>query len=246
LEPAEYRRMFELEDRYWWFLARRALVHMLIETNVTPWPPRLVVDVGCGTGGMVAALPMPHGSWVGLDRSELALGFCRERRLTGLVQATADAVPLRSGCADLLLCLDVLYHRNVRDEAGVLAECYRVMAPTGTAIITDSALNWLRGPHDEAVHTRRRYALGELSAIVEGAGFEIVRRTYANTLLLLPLVAHRLARRLFPGAETRSDIVDVSPALARMLSTVQACERWLLRRMPMPLGSTVVIVARKP
>jgi len=238
--------MFELEDRYWWFLARRALVRMLIETYVTPWPPRLVVDVGCGTGGMVAALPVPHGPWVGLDRSELALGFCRERRLTGLVQATADTVPLRSGCADLLLCLDVLYHRNVRDEAAVLAECYRVMAPRGTAIITDSALNWLRGPHDAAVHTRRRYALGELAAMVERAGFEIVRRTYVNSLLLLPMVAHRLARRLFPGTEMKSDVVDVSPRLARILSAVQASERWLLRRISLPLGSTVVIVARKP
>jgi len=238
--------MFELEDRYWWFLARRALVRMLIDMHVSPWPPRLVLDVGCGTGGMVAALPSRPRRWVGLDRSELAIGFCRQRGLSGLMRATADAIPVASGRVDLLLCLDVLYHRDVRDEAGVLADCFRVMAPKGTAIITDSALNWLRGPHDAAVHTRRRYALGELSAIVEGAGFEIVRRTYANTLLLLPMVTYRLARRLFPGDETASDVVDVPQTLARILSAMQAGERWLLRRVPLPLGSTVVIVARKP
>src|SRR4249919_1019230 len=147
MEPGEYRRMFELEDRYWWFLAKRALIRMLIEEHVSAWPPSLAVDVGCGTGGILSALSAAGGKWVGTDRSELALTFCRQRQLTRLVQASAEAVPLKSECADLLLCLDVLYHRNVRDELGVLAECFRVMAPQGTAIITDSALNWLRGPH---------------------------------------------------------------------------------------------------
>jgi SAM-dependent methyltransferase len=245
MEPGEYRRMFELEDRYWWFLAKRALVRMLIERHVATWPPSLAVDVGCGTGGTLAALSAAGGTWIGMDRSELALAFCRERRLSGLTQASAEAIPLTSGCADLLLCLDVLYHRNVGDEEAVLAECFRVMAPHGSAIITDSALNWLRGPHDEAVHTRRRYRLGELSVMVQRAGFEIVRRTYANSLLLAPLVAHRLARRLVPGSGLGSDVVDVSPGVNRMLSTVQACERWLLRRVSMPIGTTVVIVARK-
>lgn len=246
MEPDEYQRMFDLEDRYWWFLARRELVRMLIEEHVALWPPLLAVDVGCGTGGPLAALSAVGGTWVGIEQSPLALALCRKRQLPGLVQASADAVPLQSGRADLLVCLDVLYHRNVKDDRGVLSECFRVMAPQGMAIITDSALNWLRGPHDEAVHTRQRYRLGEFASMVEAAGFEIVKRTYANSLLFVPMVTLRLARRFFPGTEARSDIVDVPRALARILSAVQAGERWLLRRMSLPLGTTVVIVARKP
>lgn len=245
MEPDEYRRMFDLEDRYWWFLARRELVRMLIEEHVARWPPSFAVDVGCGTGGPLAAFSAAGGKWVGIEQSPLALAFCRKRGLSGLVRASADNVPLKSGCADLLLCLDVLYHRNVKDDRGVLSECFRVMAPQGTAIITDSALNWLRGPHDEAVHTRQRYRLGEIASMIEGAGFEIVKRTYANSLLFVPTVTHRLARRFFPGTEARSDIVDVPRALERILSAIQAGERWLLRRMSLPIGTTVVIVARK-
>jgi hypothetical protein len=81
--------------------------------------------------------------------------------------------------------------------------------------------------------------------MIEGAGFEIVKRTYANSLLFVPTVTHRLARRFFPGTEARSDIVDVPRALERILSAIQAGERWLLRRMSLPIGTTVVIVARK-
>jgi len=236
--------MFELEDRYWWFRARRALVRMLIDAHATR-PTPIAVDVGCGTGGPLAALSASGGTWVGMDYSPLALHYCRERHLPRLFRASAEAIPLQSGCAGLVVCLDVMYHRDVRDDQQVLAECFRVLAPQGTAIVTDSALNWLRGPHDEAVHTRKRYSLSEISRMIEAAGFQIVRRTYANSLIFVPTVAHRLLRRLFPSETAQSDIVDVPDGLQRLLSGIQAVERWLLRRMPLPLGTTVVVVARK-
>lgn len=245
MEPAEYRRMYELEDRYWWFLAKRRLVRMLIARHV-PRPPSIVVDVGCGTGGISAALSAVGGTWIDVDSSELALQLCRERGLRRLVRASVERVPLCSGSADLMLLLDVLYHRNVRDDRAALAECARVLAPGGTVIVTDSALDWLRGPHDEAVHTRKRYRLGEIVAMVEECGLRIVKRTYANSLLLPPTVAFRLARRLVPSEGTHSDVVDVPGWLQRVLLAIQAAERWLLARTSLPLGTTVVLVARKP
>jgi SAM-dependent methyltransferase len=248
VEPAEYQRMFELEDHYWWFLAKRKLVTALLDQHAS-LPPTLAVDVGCGTGGILASLSERGGTWISTDRSELALTFCRARGLTKLFQASAEAIPLTSGSADLLLCLDVLYHRNVHSDARALAECFRVLAPKGTALITDSALNWLRGPHDEAVHTRQRYSLGEFTAMIESAGFMIVKRTYANSLIFPMTVAHRLLRRFSaaPSAgEATSDIVDLPRPLAALLSSLQTVERWLLRRLSLPIGTTVVVVARKP
>ena len=239
--------MFDLEDRYWWFLGKRALVTMLLETHV-PLPPSLAVDVGCGTGGILATLARRGGTWVGTDRSTLALGFCRARRLTKLFQSSAEAIPLASGSADLVLLLDVLYHRDVQNDRAALAECFRVLASKGTALITDSALNWLRGPHDEAVHTRRRYALGEFVAMIEAAGFEVVRRTYANSLIFPMTVTHRLLRRLTPPRtdHATSDIVLLPRWASAALSAVQALERALLRSVSLPIGTTVVVVARKP
>ena len=243
MEAGEYQRMFELEDRYWWFRARRALVQMLIDVHAGR--PQTAVDVGCGTGGPLAAFSKNGGRWVGMDYSPLALQYCRQRHLPRLLRATAESIPLRSGCADLVVCLDVMYHRNVQDDQKVVSECFRVLAPQGTAIITDSALDWLRGPHDEAVHTRKRYGLSEIAGMVEAAGFTIVRRTYANSLVFVPTVAHRLLRRLLPADTATSDVVDLPGWLERLLSGVQAIERSLLRHTRLPLGTTVVVVARK-
>ena len=84
MEPAEYESMFELEDHYWWFLAKRAMIRMLIEAFGPPAPAR-VLDVGCGTGGISSALSRMGGNWVATDRSQLALEFCRRRSLPRLM-----------------------------------------------------------------------------------------------------------------------------------------------------------------
>ena len=49
MNRAEYGRMFENEDRYWWFVSRRELVMDLIGRYVAQEDP-VIVDVGCGTG----------------------------------------------------------------------------------------------------------------------------------------------------------------------------------------------------
>lgn len=237
--------MFEQEDHYWWFLAKRALVRWLLRRHAA-LPPAVALDVGCGTGGTLQALSSLGGLWIGIDRSELGLRFCRKRGLPRLLQASAGALPVRSESTDLLLCLDVLYHRGILDDRAVLAECFRVLRPGGTAVIADSALDWLRGPHDEAVHARKRYRLEEISDLVGGSGFRIVRRSYANTLLFLPTVAYRLARRWFPGQPSRSDILAMPRALHTILAAVMQLERWILRWVDLPIGTSVIVVAKKP
>ena len=237
--------MFEQEDHYWWFLAKRALVRSLLR-RYAALPPAVALDVGCGTGGTLQAFSPLGGLWIGVDRSELGLHFCRKRGLPRLLQASAGALPVRSESADLLLCLDVLYHRGVLDDRAVLAECFRVLRPGGTAVITDSALEWLRGPHDEAVHARKRYRLGELSDLVGDGGFQIVRRSYANTLLFFPMVAYRLARRWFPGQPSRSDVLAMPRPLQTILVAVMQLERWILRWADLPIGTSVIVVAKKP
>jgi SAM-dependent methyltransferase len=204
------------------------------------------IDVGCGTGGFLAAVRGNGRRWIGLDYSKEALAYCRMRGLQSLVQGSAAALPFPGGEADVVVCLDVLYHRAVQDDRLVLAECARVLRPSGTAIITDSALNWLRGPHDEAVHTRKRYRLGELAGLVESSGLRLIRRTYTNCLLLPGLAAIRIGRRLFPtGGQLRSDTLTLPPMLEWGLAKVMAVERRLLRWTDLPIGSSILLVAQK-
>lgn len=77
--------------------------------------PRTVVDVGCGSGGVIAALKaafdaeLPNTAWEGWDPSEVAIGMAREREGERLQYVAGDF--LRSERrADVVLLIDVVEH----------------------------------------------------------------------------------------------------------------------------------------
>ena len=62
MNSAEYARMFENEDRYWWFVSRRELVMDLIGRHLAN-PDPVIVDVGCGTGATASARLVEWAEW---------------------------------------------------------------------------------------------------------------------------------------------------------------------------------------
>jgi SAM-dependent methyltransferase len=243
MERREYEKSFALEGEHWWFRAKRALVRSVLRRH-----GRLDgrgLDVGCGTGGMLQALA-GHGTWVGLDAEPLALDFSRKRGLARLVTGSTGALPFRSNSFDACLCLDVLYHRAVGSDAVALAECHRVLTPGGLLVVTDSALAWLRSAHDDAVHGQRRYSRRELVARIRAAGFTPLFASYTYCLIFPAVAAFRALRQLRGRAETGSDVFPLPRPLTACLLAVQAAERALLRVVPLPFGSSVLCVARKP
>jgi ubiquinone/menaquinone biosynthesis C-methylase UbiE len=243
MDPGEYERSFALEDRHWWFRSKRALVLALLRRYGRPGGRGL--DVGCGTGAMLHAAG-EAGTWFGIDVAWRALELSRKRGLTRLAAASATALPVRDGVLDVCLCLDLLYHRGVATETAALAECHRVLRPGGLLVVTDSAFECLRSPHDDAVHGARRYRRGEMTALLRAAGFRLLFASYHFGLVFPVVAAVRAWRRRRGDAAARGSDVGPLPApLNAALLGVQALERGLLRLTPLPVGSSVVCVARK-
>jgi SAM-dependent methyltransferase len=239
MDAQVFAEHFELEDTHWWFRSKRTLVLSLLGRYGALGGPGL--DVGCGAGGTLAVLAT-QGAWVGIDADPAALRLSRRRGLAHLAGGGAEALPFREGTFAACLCLDLLYHRNVRSEAGALRECHRVLRAGGLLLVTDSAFTWLRSAHDEAVHAARRYTRRELVERVRTAGFTPLLASYAYCLVFPAIAAVRLARR---GAGGGSDVFSLPRPLNTALLGVQAVERALLRLGPLPFGSSVVLVARK-
>ena len=124
MELDEYQKMFELEDRYWWFCGRRHLIDRLL-TDHADENPR-ILDAGCGTGASLDLLET-RGEAFGVDGSDVALTFCRQRGKPRLLQSELTELAAGPGSFDVITMLDVLEHIPEDDKA--LSELFRVLRP---------------------------------------------------------------------------------------------------------------------
>jgi len=245
VNTVEYQRMYEAEERQWWYAGMRAMSLALLRGRLAGpaggGDGVRILDAGCGTGNNLRHLSR-YGRAVGVDLSQDALAFCRSR---GVAAARAGllALPFAGSSFDCVTSFDVIYHRWVEDDAAAVREMARVLRPGGLLLVRVPALRVLWGAHDEAVHSRHRYRRSELRRLMEGAGLDVVRATYANTFLL-PLVAARRGLDRLTGREG-SDVGFLPAPLEWAFRCVLFAEARLLRRLSFPIGSSVFALARK-
>jgi SAM-dependent methyltransferase len=117
----------------------------------------VVVDLGCGERPYADLF---GAAWcIGLDRS---LDGARPDIL-----ADATRLPLAAGCADIVLCSQVLEH--VPDPGALLAECTRVLRPGGQLLL--SAPFWW--PLHEEPLDHLRFTSHGLRGLLERAGLQV-------------------------------------------------------------------------
>jgi ubiquinone/menaquinone biosynthesis C-methylase UbiE len=185
------------------------------------------------------------GLVTGVDLSVLALRFCQQRELVSLNQAAVTSLPFDDACFDLVTSFDVLYHRDVGDYHRALKEFYRVLRPGGHVFLRLPAYNWLRGRHDEIIHTAHRFTTTEMHRALTARGFTVVKLSYANTLLFPLALGKRLLEKVLPF-KAISDLQDFPPWQDALLAQFLFAEAYWLVDHSLPFGLTVVAVGRKP
>jgi hypothetical protein len=112
-------------------------------------------------------------------------------------------------------------------------------------ILNLAAFEFLRGAHDRAVDVDRRYTRRQVRALLEGANFEIERISYWNATLTPPIALLRWLSRHRPRTEERSDFRPLPSLVNAALRTLAALELGASRHLSLPLGTSVLAVARK-
>jgi len=243
MQQHTYSIMYEVEERHWWFVGRRAIIESFVAATwrqIGKRKPR-ILDVGCGTGANLQMLAS-YGAAEGVDVSVEALEFCRARGLAKVRQGAAEALPYEDASFDLVTALDVVEHLD--DDIGGLKEMQRVLRPRGRALLFVPAFMFLWGVQDDISHHRRRYTAGELQEKLRAAGLAPERITYANLTFFLPILVGRLLMRISGMRPASENNITIS-GLNGVLGKIFASERWWLRRLSFPFGVSIVCVARK-
>lgn len=244
MERDEYQRLFSTDDQLWWFRARwQVLARTLRKAFRDPANPPLVLDAGCGTGANLLHLKQIARP-VGLDLSPDALAFAKQRAAGRLVRGSVLVLPFRDHSFDAVMSNDVLYHQWVTDDVAAIKELARVLKPGGLLMVHVAAMELFRGSHDVVNLTRHRYTVPEMKQKLRGAGLQVERVTYRNTLLAPVLLARRAVHR--SDGHSESDLAVPSAWLNNTLTAVLGVENAVLRLCNMPFGSSVFAIARKP
>ncbi len=244
----EATRHAELE--HFWFCGFRRFARVALDQAAAPASERRldILDCGCGTGVNFGVLD-DYGRPFGFDLNALGLDFARRSGRTRIARASIGAIPFRSNRFDLVTSFDVLYTLPEEVESAAVTEMYRVLKPGGALVLNVAALDLLFGNHSVLAEEVRRYDKRRVRRLLKGAGFDIRRLTYTNFVLFPLVLAVRTFQRavgLKPKEEAGAEMRVPSALVNRTLSGLLALEAALLRVTNMPIGSSLLCVARKP
>jgi SAM-dependent methyltransferase len=232
-----------VERDHFWFRGFRGFIEPLL-VAATKDVRGEILDCGCGTGHNLAML-RPYGRTYGIDLTWTGLQYASIHGERHIAQATVARLPFAGGRFTLVTSFDVLYALEDAAERDAIREMYRVLKPGGTLIVNVAALEALRGNHSILSGEVRRYSRRDLRRRLEAAGFRVERISYTN-FSILPLVAGvRMAQRL-GGHEASQQEISIPPRpINALLSGLLTIEAAVFRVVNMPIGSSLLAVARR-
>ena len=239
MERVVYEQMEQLDQRHWWYVARREVIAALIRRNVRPPANASVLEIGCGTGHNLAMLAeFGHVDALELDDEARAVA---EKRLGRKVMSAP--LPELSGVPqkhyDLIGAFDVVEH--IEDDAAALSSIAQRLKPGGKLVVTVPAHQWMWSAHDVVNHHKRRYSKRALRELFERSPLRLDALGYFNSLLFPVAVAERLSSKL--RGKDEADLTMPPAPLNTALEKVFAAERHLVGRLPLPPGLSLFTVA---
>ncbi len=245
MNPEEFANIAATEEGFWWFQGMNRMLWDFLDRHP---PGGLTLEVGCGTGHVSALLRRryPGCEVVSMDLSAEGLRYAQGHGLRNLARADMRDLPFVANCARSLLSLDAIVHLEPGEVPPVLEEFSRVLAPDGLLLLRAAAFQWLRSRHSAFVNERQRFQARTLLPEIERSGFQILRHTYANCLLLpVSLFKFRVWEPL-ARAQPESGLRPLPPALNAILKNVLTMEAaWLRHCGRFPIGQSLWVLARK-
>ena len=242
MDRSVYHRLEKIETEHWWFRARRNILRSVV-SRYTPRATGLrILEAGCGTGGnlgMLAEFGELHAFELDEEARQAAI---RKHPIDIKFGSLPNNVPYPANSFDIVAALDVIEH--IEDDVGSLQKLRQLLSADGRLIISVPALSWLWSEHDVSHHHFRRYTRSQLKSVLHEAGLKPIVLTYFNTLLFPAIAVQRLTKRAL-GRQWQGDDTMPSPFVNRVLNHIFETEKYLIGRIPMPVGVSLLAVAEK-
>ncbi len=249
-DPEFFDLLARIEDEHFWFRARNHLIFSLVR-RISPslLACNRVLEVGCGTGNVLRVLEKacPQSLVIGLELWSEGLRHARGRTGAALVQADIRNLPFGKPFG-LVGMFDVLEH--IPDDRETLAAVWRCLAAGGKLLLTVPAHQSLWSHFDEAAKHCRRYSPQSIRQKLLEAGFQIDFLSQFMACAFPMVWIYRKLRKqgsdpLAVRVRTSNEF-RIAPVVNPILTTLLTAEAdWVARGRRCPIGTSLVVVARK-
>jgi SAM-dependent methyltransferase len=235
-----------VEQRHFWFASRNDVILWTMRRVLGPVAGRRVLDIGCGTGYVTAALEEAGMDAWGIDMHRAALTRARARMRGPLFANDAIHLPFFRDF-NLASLFDVIEHLD--DDVGAVREAATVLKPQGYVVVTVPAGQHLWTKYDEVIGHKRRYDRSGLANVLRHAGLEAI---YIGYFSCLPLLAQIVQRRITRPPSTSGDTINIvrqaltvppEPLNALFRAAVRA--EAPLRQLPWVRGGSLIAVGSR-
>lgn len=242
MEISEYRKIDELEQTYWWYIGLKQLVLAYVSEKAEFSTEKLkILDAGCGTGWMFTALEK-YGEVTAFDYSDEAITICQEKGLSMVSKIDINDWIGEEASYDLIISLDVLYHKDVLEVNQVVTNFQKALKKDGVLILNLPAYPILRRSHDRKVHGDKRFKKKQLKSILVNAGFRQNFLSYRMPFIFLIIYC----QKLIGLNKTTSDLNELHPFVNKFLCLLMKLENFFIKnRLPMLFGSSIFSVSKK-
>lgn len=235
------------EQAHWFLLARRALLCGYFSRLSRSMR---ILEVGCSSGMLIDDLTVLgfHDSY-GVDINKEAIEYGKQRGVTNISLVDGVTLPYPDNAFDFVISSDVLEH--ISDEGRALAEWRRVLRPGGRLLIMVPAFQFLWSEHDVVNEHFRRYTRTSLTQVLHTNALDVVRATYWNFFLFIPVVIFRLFNNIigkFASSlhEPNDQLFDFGSTINGLLKKLLSTENYLiLQGVNFPFGVSVFIESKK-
>lgn len=240
--------LFEMEQHHFWHLGRREIIYALLQRVYRDRLPHInMIEIGCGNGSVLQFLKSKGVNIEGGDLFLEALQFCRRRVDIPLYQLDAVNTPFSNEQYDVVGLFDVIEH--IDDDEAALKEAYRICKSGGRVILTVPANRWLWSYFDVMSCHKRRYSKKELCQKLQRAGFTVEKISF-YVLFLFPVFFLYRAVENMRSSNCNKELsskaeVQIIPLINRVFLTSLRLEKLLIRNANLPLGTSLVAIARK-
>jgi SAM-dependent methyltransferase len=243
-----HQTLLSVEDRSLWFRWRNEIIADVVRRAGTPdafW------EIGAGNGVVSRHLEMMGVTAVVVEPGEAGSRGAASRGIRHIVRASLEELALPSESIPAAGAFDVLEH--LEHPLDLMREIHRVLWPGGLFVASVPAFPFLWSEADVTAGHYRRYRRQTLRALMRRAGFRTIYLNHhfaaATPLLLLGrAVPWRLGVRRDPEVANQQYVKELgrAPLPARVLGDrVMDAERVWARHLPVPMGTSLVVAARR-